>query len=95
MGDTFATDSAGRRVVAHLDREGLEAVSREADAFVATVTLDARDVERIERHVQSHLEAVREEDESARWRDFGYYLVFPVALLGLLWFRKGWTVQWM
>ncbi len=95
MGDAFATDSGGGRLVAQLDKEGLEAMASEAGAFVATVTLDDRDVERIERHVQSHLEAVREEDESARWRDFGYYLVFPVALLGLLWFRKGWTVQWL
>lgn len=93
-GESFATDSGGRRVTATLDKEGLEALSRDAGAFVATVTLDERDVERIQRHVQSHLEAVREEDESARWRDFGYYLVFPVAFLGLFWFRRGWTVSW-
>jgi Ca-activated chloride channel family protein len=93
-GDSFATNSAGRRITATLDKEGLEAVAREAGAFVATVTVDNRDVERIQRRVQSHLEAVREEDESGRWRDFGYYLVFPIAFLGLLWFRKGWTVQW-
>jgi Ca-activated chloride channel family protein len=94
MGDDFVTDSAGGRITARLDKEGLEAVSREAGAFVATVTLDDRDVDRIQRHVQSHLESVREDDESARWRDFGYYLVFPVALLGLLWFRRGWTIHY-
>jgi Ca-activated chloride channel family protein len=93
-GDSFTTDSAGRRVTATLDRKGLEALSRDAGAFVATVTLDDRDVNSIQRRIQSHLEAVREEDETARWRDFGYYLVYPVTLLGLLWFRKGWTVQW-
>jgi len=90
----FATDSAGRRITARLDKEGLEALAREADVFVATVTLDDRDVDRIQRRIQSRLEAVREEDESARWRDLGYYLVFPVAVLGFFWFRRGWTVEW-
>jgi len=90
----FATDSSGRRITARLDRKGLEQLGREAGVFVATVTLDDRDVERIQRRIQSHLESVREEDESARWRDIGYYLVFPVALLGMLWFRRGWTVEW-
>ena len=90
----FATDSSGRRITVRLDREGLEKLAREADVFVATVTLDDRDVERIQRRIQSHLESVREEDESARWRDVGYYLVFPVAVLGFFWFRRGWTVEW-
>jgi Ca-activated chloride channel family protein len=26
--------------------------------------------------------------------DAGYYLLFPMALLMLLWFRKGWTLHW-
>ena len=90
----FATDSSGRRITVQLDREGLEKLAREADVFVATVTLDDRDVERLQRRIQSHLESVREEDESARWRDVGYYLVLPVAVLGMLWFRRGWTVEW-
>jgi Ca-activated chloride channel family protein len=90
----FVTDAKGQRMIARLDRQGLEAVARETGAFVATVTLDDADVNRIERRIQSHLEAVREADPSARWRDFGYYLVFPAALLGLLWFRRGWTVEW-
>ena len=35
-----------------------------------------------------------EDDPGARWSDVGYWLAWPVALLTLLWFRKGWTVRW-
>lgn len=94
--NTFATDSDGRRIMATLDVEGLEALASEAGAFVASVTVDNEDVNRVERRIQRNLREVSEggEDETARWRDFGYYLTFPIAFLGMLWFRKGWTVRW-
>ncbi len=90
----FLTDAGGRRVVATLDVEGFQALESQAGAFVAGVTVDDADVGRIQRRVQSHLREVRQQDETARWKDQGYYLTVPVALLCLLWFRKGWTVRW-
>ncbi|HET7806673.1 MAG TPA: hypothetical protein VFL53_20730, partial [Pseudolabrys sp.] len=30
-----------------------------------------------------------------RWRDEGFWLVFPAVFLGLLWFRRGVTVAWV
>ena len=39
------------------------------------------------------MRAAQDADETARWRDFGYYSTFPIALLSMLWFRKGWTVR--
>jgi Ca-activated chloride channel family protein len=90
----FETDATGRRAVATLDVEGLEAVKDEAGAFVAGATVDDSDVRRLQRQVQSHLREVQQQDETARWKDQGYWLTIPVALLGLGWFRKGWTVRW-
>jgi len=90
----YETDASGRRIVATLDLAGLETLSREAGAFVAGVTADDADVARLQRRVQSNLKRVQREDETTRWKDAGYWLVFPVALLGLLWFRRGWTVRW-
>ena len=29
-----------------------------------------------------------------RWQDAGYWLVWAVAALSLMWFRPGWAVQW-
>lgn len=91
---SFATDARGRRVMATLDRAGLEALRRRADVFVASFTVDDRDVQQVQRRVQSHLRQVQQEDETARWRDMGYFVLFPIALLGLFWFRRGWTVRW-
>ena len=90
----FETGPGGARAIAKLDKAGLERLAREADAFVATITLDDRDVRQVQRRVEAHLVAAREEDETARWRDFGYDLVFPIAMLHALWFRRGWTVRW-
>lgn len=90
----FATDAAGRRIVAKLDVEGLKTLADEAGVWVATVTVDEEDVERLQRGVQSHLQSAISEDENARWKDAGYWLIWPVMLLALAWFRKGWTVRW-
>jgi Ca-activated chloride channel family protein len=92
-GKGFLTEG-GRRVVAKLDKQGLETLARDAGAFVATATLDDSDVSRIQRGIQTHLQTVVEKDQSARYRDFGWYLAPFLALAGGLWFRRGWTIRW-
>jgi Ca-activated chloride channel family protein len=92
-GKGFLTEG-GRRVVATLDREGLLALARDAGAFVATATLDDKDVARIQRGVQSHMETAVQNDPGARYRDFGWYLTPALALLGALWFRRGFSLRW-
>jgi Ca-activated chloride channel family protein len=84
----------GRRVTAKLDREGLEELARTAGAFVATVTLDDRDVARIQREVQTHMVSAVQNDPAARYRDFGWYLTPILALVGALWFRRGFSLRW-
>jgi Ca-activated chloride channel family protein len=92
-GKGFLTEG-GRRVVAKLDREGLLALAHETGALVATATLDDADVTRIQRGIQSHMESLVQKDESARFRDFGWYLTPVLAFLAGLWFRRGWTIRW-
>ena len=94
-GRGFATDGAGRQVIARLDRQGLAAFGRESGAIVATATLDDSDVDGLQARIQGHLEAVRKADPGTRWRDAGFWLTIPVALLGALWFRRGWTLRWV
>ncbi len=91
--DSFLADTTGRRVFSKLDVDGLRKLKSEAGVQVATVSLDDADVQWIQRRVQTHLQQ-KDADEKARWRDFGWYLTLPIALLGALWFRRGWTIRW-
>jgi Ca-activated chloride channel family protein len=92
-GETFATDPSGRRLMPKLDRTGLQAVAG-TGAFVATATLDDRDVERLQRNVQSHMEAVRAKESTAKYVDAGWYLAPLLAAGAGLCFRRGWTIRW-
>lgn len=78
---------------------GLDAAAlhklRDADVPVATLTTDSDDdVAWVQRHVQSHVEQASAQD-TVRWHDAGWPLTIPIALLVLLWFRKGWTIRWV
>ncbi|MEC3768525.1 VWA domain-containing protein [Cupriavidus sp. SS-3] len=84
----------GARVFARLDVKALERFGDDSGVPVATFTPDSDDdVAWVQRHVQSHLEQMQAGDRT-RWKDEGWWLVPPLALLAMLWFRKGWTVRW-
>jgi len=90
----FLKDARGQRLISTLDREGLEALEKQAGTYVLGATLDDRDIQKLIRKVNTHLRSVQAVDERVPWEDYGYYLVFSVLPLSLLWFRKGWTVRW-
>jgi len=84
----------GAAGLSRLDRAGLESLASDSGGFVTLVTVDETDVGRLERRISTHLTEVQQEDQEGRWRDDGYWLLFPVVLLALFWFRRGWTIQW-
>ena len=90
---SFLADATGQRVFAKLDVEGLRKLRSETGVQVATVTLDDADVRWIQRRVQAHLQQ-KQAEEKLRWRDFGWWMVIPITVLGALWFRRGWTIRW-
>jgi Ca-activated chloride channel family protein len=90
----FLQDASGRRVTATLDVESLQALAQNAGAWVSTVTADDTDVKRIAKRIQSNMEGAQEADADARWTDDGYWLLFPIVLLALVFFRRGWAVRW-
>jgi len=93
--DTFLTGPGGARVFAKLDVDGLRRLKSEADLQLATVTPDDADIEWIARRIGTHLEQ-KEADANAeaRWRDIGWWLTIPIAILGALWFRQGSAIRW-
>lgn len=58
------------------------------------LTLDNDDVVSVQRKIDSHLEQARASTSAVRWRDAGYWLLWPIVLLAGLSFRRGWTVRW-
>ena len=56
------------------------------------LTADDADVRRLAARAERSL--VNVAAAGARWKDFGYILVFPCLLLAALWFRRGWIVRW-
>ena len=91
---TYLNDATGRRVFAKFDVEALRRFRSDTGIPVATVTLDGdEDIDWVEHRVQAHLRQ-KQADEKLRWKDVGWWLTLPLALLGALWFRRGWTIRW-
>lgn len=90
----FLTDAGGQRVFSRLDVDALRKLKSQTGVQLATITLDDSDVDWIERRVQTHLQEQQANEES-RWRDCGWWLTIPIAMLSALWFRRGWTIRWV
>lgn len=73
-----------------LDEAGIEA----SGARVTRLTADQADVNEILGRAERSIIDVRSDDAGTRWKDNGYYLVFPCLLLAAFWFRRGWIVRW-
>lgn len=76
------------------DVAGTQAVSSASGGELVRATPDARDVDTLSRSIRRHLVNTVQEDENLQWKDAGYWVLWPLALLLLLWFRRGWTTRW-
>lgn len=73
-----------------MDETSLRELAQRADGYYQSLSVDKRDVGRINWRIENHLLFV--DDEQHPWIDSGYYLIFPMLLLSLLWFRRGWNL---
>ena len=62
---------------------------------VVPVSIDGSDIRAVERRVETRFQAAQGDAFGTQWRDEGFWLLLPVALLSLLWFRRGTTVAWL
>jgi Ca-activated chloride channel family protein len=76
-----------------LDERAMAAAARTFGGRLERVTVDDADVRSLARRFDLRPSAPAE-GMTQRWRDAGYYLVFPLAGVLLLWFRRGWAVRW-
>jgi Ca-activated chloride channel family protein len=70
----------------------LKQLAEESNGRLVTMTYDKQDVSTVNKGIDNNFSII--DDESRPWYDAGYPLVFVIAGLFLLWFRRGWTLQW-
>lgn len=75
-----------------LDLHSLNQLADAVGGRLVEMSIDESDVEQINRYVERNMQM--NGDSAMPWQDMGYWLLIPVMLLMLLWFRKGWLVQW-
>ena len=71
--------------------QGLDSLK---EAPVVQVQPDSGDVRQLDRLLNAAFRRAMIEDESQQWEDRARWFAWPSALLTLLWFRRGWTMQW-
>lgn len=75
-----------------LETKALTKLANKNKGYYQPLSLNKYDVQQLNRRINSHIVIV--EDGSRPWVDAGYYLIYPLALIMLLWFRRGWTLHW-
>jgi Ca-activated chloride channel family protein len=85
-------DGRGARLDTRVDGELLRRVANEAGLSVVRAATDNTDLGQLLRHIESNLQQA--DDPDSVWRDEAWWLLWPAALLSLLGFRRGWTMQW-
>ncbi|WP_186175453.1 vWA domain-containing protein [Vibrio jasicida] len=75
-----------------VDLDSLNNLAGATGGRLVEVTVDNSDIDKLNRFVERNMQLNGE--SSMPWKDMGYQLLFPIALIMMLWFRKGWLVQW-
>ncbi|MDM9558288.1 VWA domain-containing protein [Bordetella petrii] len=80
---------------ADIDTAAVRDLARAAGAPLGSLTGGADDLDWITLHAQQHFRAVQDAQAGTiHWKDAGYWLCWPLALLALLAIRRGWSVAW-
>jgi Ca-activated chloride channel family protein len=85
-------DASGARLNTRVDTDVLRRVAREAHMPVIRSAPGESDITSLMRQIESNLRQA--DDPDAQWHDQAWWLLWPAALPTLLWFRRGWTMQW-
>lgn len=95
MGRGVLKDKAGNTVIPRLDLVSLKQIGEIENVNIVPTTLDDSDVKILATHIRQNLEFIIDpENAEEEWKDNGYWLLFPITLICLFWFRRGWLVHW-
>ncbi|WP_373953207.1 VWA domain-containing protein [Vibrio pomeroyi] len=75
-----------------VDLDSLRSLASKTGGRLIEVTVDNSDIQQLNKAVERNMQLNGE--SSMPWKDMGYGLLIPMAIIMLLWFRKGWLVQW-
>ncbi len=85
-------NAGGGRLDTRIDTAVLRRVESAAGMPVVRAGTGDDDIRRLMRQIASNLQLA--DDPDAAWEDQAWWFVWPIAFLTLLWFRRGWTMQW-
>lgn len=85
-------DSGGGRLDTTVDTAVLGRAATQSGMSVVRAGHGNEDIQQLLVQIESNLQQA--DDPDAQWRDQGWWLLWPAALLSLMWFRRGWTMQW-
>jgi len=93
--NTMLLDDSGNTISAIPDLNVIETLRSEDQFYANALTLDKTDVEAIAARMRKNLVFELDgEPVEDQWQDEGLILLIPVLLLSLLFFRKGFMIQW-
>jgi len=76
-----------------LNREAMEKAAAAVDASLTIIAPDDRDVQKLAGRIKTSL-TVAAQNQGDRWQDTGYWMLPPLLLIGLFFFRRGWIVAY-
>ncbi|MDH5934610.1 VWA domain-containing protein [Vibrio splendidus] len=92
MGENPQSGGNGAAGLTETQLASLSQLAQAGHGNMVLFTHDASDVEAVYQSIQNNLFAVN--DNALPWLDAGYWLLFLLLPIQLMWFRKGWTLQW-
>jgi Ca-activated chloride channel family protein len=72
---------------------GLEAAAASLSAPVVELAVEPTDVEKLAQRAATSFKSVSSVNEGERWIDAGYFFLPLLALMALMWSRRGWLVR--
>ena len=89
------TDSNGRPQLGRFDQAALKQLASAVDAPLGSLTLNNDDLDWVDLLAQQHFQTASDEQRELHWKDAGYWLCWPLLLIGFFCVRKGWSVNWV